>query len=99
MGVSFKPVEGTRGSYGTTDESGRFTLQYTNNRAGVPGGEHVVAVDYFPKDPEELASYQAGELELEGVLKTVMEKYDDEQTSPCRVTIDADTSDLEVKLD
>ena len=100
MGVTFLPVDGARPSLGMTDANGRFTLQYTADRQGARGGEHVVAVSYLPLAPDELAAYGAGKRDfLPADIKAVLEKYGNQDTSPCRVTITSNVANLEVKLD
>lgn len=42
--VSFVPYERGNGSYGTTDEGGRYTLQYAVNHPGAVVGRHRVEI-------------------------------------------------------
>ena len=42
--VMFNPVAEGRGSLGTTDANGNYTLQYTNNQTGATVGEHSVVI-------------------------------------------------------
>jgi len=100
MVVQFTPVADTKGSIGTTDSDGKFTLKFSPKESGVTAGEHVVHVAYEPEDPDMLVAAQAGEFaKLPANVRDVLKKYSDPQTSPCKVVIDGDTSDLEVKLD
>ena len=47
--IYFQPAEG-RPSLGTTDEQGRFKMQYTHDQSGVRVGHHTVYVIYNPAD-------------------------------------------------
>lgn len=42
--VSFVPYERGNGAYGTTDEAGRYTLQYAVNHPGAVVGRHRVEI-------------------------------------------------------
>jgi hypothetical protein len=42
--VEFQPIKGKRPSYGTTDESGHYTLSYTMEKSGAEVGEHQVRI-------------------------------------------------------
>ena len=52
--VMFQPVAPGRASTGTTDASGRYTLQYTEVARGAMVGEHVVSLseDVDDTDPK-----------------------------------------------
>ncbi|PQO31124.1 carboxypeptidase regulatory-like domain-containing protein [Blastopirellula marina] len=42
--VEFTPLEGGRGSTGTTDDSGRYELIYSSNKMGAQIGKHSVTI-------------------------------------------------------
>lgn len=55
--VKFSPIAQGRGSYASTDSSGRYSLHYTYDQHGALIGEHTVTInseksdDESPKDP------------------------------------------------
>ncbi|WP_459555566.1 carboxypeptidase-like regulatory domain-containing protein [Lacunimicrobium album] len=48
--VTFYPASG-KSSWGLTDESGKFVLQYDANQPGAVGGEHRVSIVYGGPQP------------------------------------------------
>ena len=52
--VVFRPVQG-RLSAGTTDAEGRYTLRYTDEKAGALPGEHAVQIATVADDEESSA--------------------------------------------
>lgn len=99
MGVKFSPVAGGSYSSATTDEQGKFTLQYNMNKAGAIAGENIVSAEYIPRTPEEESATAAPNFAPPAPFKDVIKKYGTKETSPYRVTIDGPKENLEVKLD
>ena len=51
--VEFQPVDGTRPSYGVTDENGYYTLSYTHSQSGAEVGKHKVKISTGGEDEDE----------------------------------------------
>jgi hypothetical protein len=52
--VEFTPRAGGRPSYGRTDDEGRYTLRYTDDRKGALPGEHTVRITtYLRSNPDD----------------------------------------------
>jgi hypothetical protein len=92
--LKFFPVKGGRGSNTRTDANGRFVMYYTASNPGAVPGEHIVYVEYYPgfnaKDNRE----ETATKEIEEAIK----KYGVRSTSPHRVTIEKDETDLVIDL-
>jgi hypothetical protein len=57
--IHFEPVEG-RGSYGVTDDEGRFALTYDRDTPGAVTGVHTVWVEYDPAPSDPVEAIQTG---------------------------------------
>ena len=99
MAVKFSPVAGGSYSTATTDEQGKFTLQYNMNKSGAIAGENIVSAEYVPRTPEEESAASRPNFAPPAPYKEVIKKYGTKETSPYRVTIDGPKENLDVKLD
>jgi hypothetical protein len=97
--IKFVPVAGGSFSSATTDDSGKFKLQYSADKAGAVAGENIVYAEYYPRTPEEESAASRPGFAPPAPFNEVIKKYGTKETSPFRVTIDGPKSDLEVKLD
>lgn len=84
--IYFSPVGGGRRAYGTTDEVGKFTLQYAGAKEGAPAGEYVV---YLGKTLDEVAAEPGRE---------EMEMLDDKKLPFSRKYLDPKSSGISVAL-
>jgi len=50
--VMFQPLDGSRGSAGTTDALGKYALRFTPTEMGAVPGEHAVTIQTVPGDPD-----------------------------------------------
>jgi hypothetical protein len=92
------PADGRRGSSTTTDKKGHFRMQYTATQEGVPVGENIVHIRYWPEDPNQGQAYLEGRLKIEGMIGEVLKKYGDRTTSAERLTVDHDMTGLQLDL-
>jgi hypothetical protein len=97
--IKFTPVSGGSYSSATTDDQGKFTLQFNMNTAGAIAGENIVYAEYVPRTPEEESAAENPNFAPPAPYKDVIKKYGTKETSPYRVTIDGPKDNLEVKLD
>ena len=93
------PVDGRRGSSTSTDKEGRFTMQYTGTKTGVPAGEQIVHFRYWPEDPQQGQAYLEGRVKIEGLIGEALEKYGERDKSPRRLMVEQDLTDLQLDLE
>ena len=99
--LRFAPEAGGRASTGTSDENGRFELDYAMNvnkqkiEKGALQGMHHVSVKFVPRTPvEEMKGYKQPPDAHE-----ILEKYGDKEKSPLHIEIKDDGQDVTVDLD
>jgi hypothetical protein len=83
--VNFLPDAEGNSAFATTDASGRFRVQTTRTMTGLEPGEYQVTV-------------HPGDSDAESVPITIPEKYQNEETSDLRVTIQDGNNDLKIEL-
>jgi hypothetical protein len=87
--IGFYPTEG-RGSIGSTDSEGHYSLRYTASQKGASIGNHRVTVSTFiqevkaranPRDPDQVVEAVAGRKEL------LDKSYQDRKNTPLTATV------------
>lgn len=96
--LEFQPDEG-RGSWGTTNEQGQFTLEYSRQKKGARVGKHTVTVSFRPGSLQDEIAAAKGTRKLPKDSVNIEKKYGSESPDRLRVEISKRTSDLELKLD
>ena len=79
--VKFTPVGDGRGSFGSTDASGMYSLEYTYEKSGALVGEHLVVINSAEKDDESIKDPVVPEqyntkFELKADVKPGKNRYD-----------------------
>jgi len=97
--IKFMPVAGGTFSSAMTDDQGKFTLQYTMDKAGAIAGENVVYIEYMPRTPEEESQAGFPNFKPPAPYGDVVAKYGTKEASSYKVNIDGPKENLEVKLD
>jgi hypothetical protein len=92
--LKFFPVQGGRGSNTRTDANGGFVMYYTASKPGAVPGEHIVYVEYYPGFNAKENREEKATKEIEEAIK----KYGVRDTSPHRVTIEKNETDLVIDL-
>lgn len=88
--ITFMPDYG-RPSIATTDDQGRFTLDYDAERKGALLGRHTVSAI---RPTDELAGTKP-----HPATKEVVKKYGDDTKSPMKIEISGPAENLELKFD
>ena len=96
--LHFLPENG-RPSWGATDPTGRFKLNYTADQDGAVVGQHKVFVQYKPSSMEAELDMLAGKLQKPAGLDDILSKYGNMETSTKVVEITAETREIELILD
>lgn len=84
--VHFRPDNG-RPSWGKTDDSGRYSLNYDPQRNGAEVGPHRVFVELRPSSPDEDYRMKAGKLKLPADKQAITDKYGTFEKTPLRVDV------------
>lgn len=92
--INFEPDNG-RSSWGITDDSGKFILEYDAQTKGAVVGKHTVSAKYWPRTPEE----EMGKVPKSEAVKEIEKNYSDQVKSPLKVEITRSSSSLELKFD
>ncbi|AWM36468.1 hypothetical protein GobsT_57270 [Gemmata obscuriglobus] len=98
MTVNFEPATG-RPSWGVSDESGRFTLEYDASTKGAVVGTHKVWVAWRPASPKEELDAAKGRGKKPADLVAIQQKYGAVDKSPLRVEVTEAVQNLDIKLD
>lgn len=94
--LTFHPEKG-RPSWANTDAAGRFTLNYSRDRAGAVLGRHRVTVrGRQPTTPQEEF---AGGIEQPAEVREIVARYGDVAKTPLVIRITRPETDLEIPLD
>ena len=90
INVMLMPSAGSSGmiAEGTTDETGKFTLQTQDPGDGAMVGSYTVAFKYIPEEVPQMPGF-AGAAK---VVSPIPEKYGDASKSGHTATVDADRS-------
>lgn len=94
--VHFIPDQG-RPSWGVSDDTGRFTLEYDSTLKGAVTGPHTVWVQWRPGSMQEEMNPKAASKPAD--LPAILAKYGSQDKSPLKIEITRGTDDLELKLD
>jgi hypothetical protein len=96
--IDFSPENG-RPSWGETDDSGHFTLEYDRTQKGALVGKHKISLRRKMKTRAEQEAEMRGETPpVDRQLGDLFTKYN-AANSKKEVTIDKETTDLRVDLD
>ncbi len=96
--LHFLPENG-RPSWGATDPTGRFKLNYTTDEDGAVVGKHKVFVQYKPSSMAAELDMLAGKLQKPAGLDEILSKYGNMETSTKVVEITPQTREIELVLD
>lgn len=96
--LHFLPENG-RPSWGATDSTGRFKLNYTSDQDGAVVGKHKVFVQYKPSSVAAELEMLAGKLPKPAGLDMILSKYGNMETSTKVVEITPQTREIELVLD
>ena len=101
--INFIPADG-RPSWGNTDESGRYTLEYSRTQKGARVGTHKIWVNYKPqpKTPqEEMEMIKAGRKTLgpPPEIEAILKKYGEQSTSTLTAEVKSGGGSVDLQLD
>jgi hypothetical protein len=96
--IWFEPTSG-RPSWGISDKSGRFVLDYDLDHDGAIVGNHTVWVLEDPALNDPTAMMGKARPKRSTELQEILKKYGSKETSPLKVEIKKADRNFELKLD
>jgi hypothetical protein len=96
--LNFYPEDGSRPSWGVTDDQGRFELEYDRDTKGAIVTTHKVTAT-FVRPPQAELDIAAGKLKTHPDERLIVEKFGNKETTTLRIEITKAEKDLQIKLD